>query len=423
MPSRPEQPRPLRFGANYVPSAGWFYSWLDFDADSVRRDFADLAELGLDHVRVFPVWPWIQPNRGLVRASAVDDVLTVIDCAAEFGLDVAVDLIQGHMSSFDFLPSWVLTWHKASIFTDRTVRGGLAHYVEVLSGAVASRPNTFALTLGNEVNNLWPANPTTLDQSRDWAVELLDTARAAAGDLLCLHSLYDDAWYAAQHPFAQTDAATLGDLTTVHSWVFNGVSGIDGPLGPATVSHADYLVELAAAAAESPLRKVWLQEVGTPLPDIPATLAADFTRATIERSWHNPALFGVTWWCSHDIERSLVDFPEREYDLGLFTVDHRRKPAADAIAELITERRTAAPTAPRPGLVCPVDLGDPGSRDELAPGSAFHRAWVARRADGPVAIVPAARAEDADYRAARGISGLLATDADNGRERNALETR
>jgi hypothetical protein len=53
-----------RFGANYVPSAGWFYSWLDYDGDAVRRDFADLAGLGLDHVRVFPVWPWIPPSTG-----------------------------------------------------------------------------------------------------------------------------------------------------------------------------------------------------------------------------------------------------------------------------------------------------------------------------------------------------------------------
>jgi hypothetical protein len=412
VPSRPEQQRPLRFGANYVPSAGWFYSWLDFDADRVRRDFADLAALGLDHVRVFPVWPWIQPNRGLLRTSAIDDVLATIDCAAEFGLDVAVDLIQGHMSSFDFLPSWTLTWHKASIFTDRTVRDGLAHYVEVLAGAVASRPNTFALTLGNEVNNLWPANPTTLAQSREWAAELLDRARGAAGDLLCLHSLYDDAWYAADHPFAQQDAATLGDLTTVHSWVFNGVSRLDGPLGPATVSHADYLIELAAAAAQEPRRQVWLQEVGVPLPDVPAALAADFTRATVEQAWHNPALFGITWWCSHDIDRSLLDFPEREYDLGLFTVDHQRKPAAEAIAALITERATIPAVAARPGIVCPVDLGDPACRNELAPGSAFHKSWVAQRANGPVAIVPADRAEDADYRTSRAISGLLATTAD-----------
>jgi hypothetical protein len=399
--TRPERNAP-RFGANYVPSSGWFYGWLDFDADAVRRDFADLAGLGLDHVRIFPIWPWIQPNRGLIRAKAVDDVLTMIDCAAEFELDVSVDLIQGHLSSFDFLPSWVLTWHQASVFTDATVRSGLIEYASTLAGAVASRANTFAITLGNEVNNLWPANPTDLADSRSWAVELLAAARAAAPGLLLVHSLYDDAFYAPKHPFGAADATGLGDVTSVHSWVFNGVSDVDGPLGLATLTHADYLVELAQAAAEQPDRPVWLQEFGAPAPDIPADLAGRFTTATIENVWHNPALFGITWWCSHDIDRALLDFPEREYDLGLFTVDHQRKPAGQAIAELITAG--ARVQTLRPALVCPVDPAEPSTRDALAPGSPFHRSWVARRAGGPVAIVAPSRAADAGYLNARGIT-------------------
>ncbi|MFC7614533.1 hypothetical protein ACFQV2_14365 [Actinokineospora soli] len=172
--------RPLRLGANYVPSTGWFYGWLDFDPDATRRDLADLAGIGLDHVRVFPIWPWVQPNRGLVRLRAVDDLLTLIDIAAEFDLGVAVDLLQGHLSSFDFLPSWVLTWHQRSLFTDATARAGVADYAARLSAAVASRSNVFAITLGNEVNNLWPSNATTPDASHTWARDLIDVVRAAA---------------------------------------------------------------------------------------------------------------------------------------------------------------------------------------------------------------------------------------------------
>ncbi|HEX4225351.1 MAG TPA: glycosyl hydrolase [Pseudonocardiaceae bacterium] len=401
MRTRPERNSP-RFGANYVPSSGWFYSWLDFDPDAVRRDFADLAALGLDHVRIFPIWPWIQPNRGLIRTSAVNDVVTVIDCAAEFGLDVSVDLIQGHLSSFDFLPSWVLTWHQASVFTDATVRSGLVDYARTLAEAVAGRENTFAITLGNEVNNLWPANPTDLADSHGWAAELLDAVRAAAPGLLHVHSLYDDAFYAPKHPFGPADATRLGDITSVHSWVFNGVSDVDGPLGPATRTHADYLVELAQAATETPDRPVWLQEFGAPRPDIPADVAAEFTRGTIESVWHNPALFGITWWCSHDIDRTLRDFPDREYDLGLFTVDHQRKPAAQAIADLIVAGPDVRAT--RPALLCPVDPAEPGTRDALAPGSPFHRSWVARRSAGPLAIVPPGKAGDAAYLNARGVT-------------------
>lgn len=372
-----------RYGANYVPSTGWFYSWLDYSADAVRRDFADLAGLGLDHVRVFPVWPWIQPNRGLIRQRAVDDLLTTVDIAAEFDLGVAVDLLQGHLSSFDFLPSWVLTWHQASVFTDATVRDGIASYAAHVAKAVATRENVFAITLGNEVNNLWPANPTTPAQSRLWASDLLDVVRGAAPDVLCLHSVYDDAWYAADHPFHPADAVDLGDLTTVHSWVFNGTSRIDGPLGPATLSLAEYLVDLAAAM--DPDRGVWLQEIGAPRPDVPADAAAEFVERTLTGVADHPALWGVTWWSSHDIDRGLLDFPEREYDLGLFTVDHQPKPAALALADHI---RSATAT-PRPATVlpCPIDLRtEPHRRAEVAPGSRFHTEWVRLREQGPVRI-------------------------------------
>lgn len=385
----------LRYGANYVPSTGWFYSWLDFDPDAARRDFADLAGIGLDHVRVFPIWPWIQPNRGLLRQRPIDDLLRLIDIAAEFELDVAVDLLQGHLSSFDFLPSWVLTWHRRSVFADLTVRDGLRTYAARLSAAVASRDNVFAITLGNEVDNLWPANPTTPADSRAWAAELLDVVHAAAPDVLALHSLYDATWYQPDHPYQPADAVELGDLTTVHSWVFNGAAGPGEGLTDAAVSHADYLVELAAAtsaasasaaaASGGPARPVWLQEVGAPRPQVAPGDAAEFVQRTLALATPNPAIWGVTWWSSHDIDRALLDFPDREYDLGLFTTDHTPKPAALALAEVVKSPRTVA--VRRPTLTLPCDpRTEPDRRAELAPGSRFHLSWVRHRRTGPVAL-------------------------------------
>ena len=292
---------------------------------------------------MFPVWPWIQPNRAIIRERAIEDLLDTIDAAAEHGLTVAVDLIQGHLSSFDFLPSWVLTWHKAGLFDDATIRDGLTAYVDAVARAVATRPNVFAITLGNEVNNLWPDSRPRPSSTRPGGRRICSTTvKKAAPDVLALHSLFDDAWYKADHPFHPVDVVELGDLSTVHSWVFNGVSRVDGPLGPATLTHADYLVELARATSLDPARPVWLQEIGVPGPDIPVELQAEFTRRTVETVLPNPALWGVTWWSSHDIDRRLLDFPDREYDLGLFTVDHQRKPAAQALADLIEEMRAKA---------------------------------------------------------------------------------
>ena len=66
----------------------------------------------------------------------------------------------------------------------------------------------------------------------------------------------------------------------------------------------------------------------------------------------------------------LLDFPEREYDLGLFTVDHRLKPAGQAVAEVMKRARAGdRPAAGRPGLVAPDDLRSPGpGPDPLRPG-------------------------------------------------------
>ncbi|NUR95448.1 MAG: glycosyl hydrolase, partial [Kribbellaceae bacterium] len=90
-----------------------------------------------------------------------------------------------------------------------------------------------------------------------------------------------------------------------------------------------------------------------------------------------------------DIDRRLLDFPDREYDLGLFTVDHRRKPAAQALSELIADvRLNGVPQhAPATTLTAPINLRtEPDRRAEVAPGSDFHLRWVAARANGPVRI-------------------------------------
>lgn len=94
----------MKIGVNYTPSQGWFHSWLDLDLDATRRDFEGIAQLGLDHVRLFPLWPLLQPNRGLVRPRALDDVVSVVRAAGEFDLEVTVDALNGHLSSYDFLP-------------------------------------------------------------------------------------------------------------------------------------------------------------------------------------------------------------------------------------------------------------------------------------------------------------------------------
>ena len=403
----------MRFGVNYTPSTGWFHHWLDFDISPVRADLDSIADLGFDHVRIFPLWPVFQPNRTLIRPTAVAQLESVVDAVDEYGLDVVVDGLQGHLSSFDFRPSWTSTWHRRNLFTDPDVVEAQARYLGTLASALADRPNFLGMVLGNEFNQFSdkphpdpdPVNP---DDATSWLSKLLDACERAAPGKFHTHCEYDAALFAEDHPFLPAHAARLGAASVAHSWVFNGTAQRHGPLAVATTHHAEYQLQLLAAWGHD--RPLWLQEVGAPSPHIPADLAPDFAETTVRRAATCAGLYGVTWWSSHDVDPALADFPPLEYSLGLLTNDRRRKPIADRLASVVAELRAYPPT-PEPrtlGLVLELaDESTASGRSATAPGGAFAEAWANLAAQGvPAAVVLGSKASDAEYLAARGITEL-----------------
>lgn len=408
-------PSPLRFGVNYTPSGDWMHAWLALRPDDVRRDFAQIAELGMDHVRVFPLWPLLQPNRTLIRDRALDDVRTVVDIAAEFDLDASVDVIQGHLSSFDFIPSWLFSWHDRNMFTHPDAIAGQVELVSRLGERLADAGNFLGLTLGNELNQFSDAPhpspwPITADEAQTWLTALLDAAKTAAPGVEHVHSEYDAVWFMQDHPFTPAHAARLGDMTTVHSWIFNGTAQRYGGRSVAADRHAEYLIELSRAFAVDPDRRIWLQEVGAPSNCVTAEQAPDFLEATVRSAVRCENLWGVTWWCSHDVGRQLADFPELEYTLGLIGEDGSPKPAGRRFGELARQLRTRPAAATRStAIVVDVDADDvPVDRTRLSPGGAVFQAWVELCEAGvDPAVVIGREADDPAVLAARGIDTLV----------------
>ncbi|MBT1598020.1 glycoside hydrolase 5 family protein [Curtobacterium flaccumfaciens] len=438
----------MRFGVNYTPAVGWFHSWLDFSPSDTARDLEAIASLGADHVRIFPLWPVVQPNRTLIRQQALDDVATVVDLAGSFGLDVNVDALQGHLSSFDFVPSWLDSWHRRNMFTDPDVVASTAAYVRALAGAVADKPNLLGITIGNEVNQFAHAphpapHAISAEQGHAWAAAMVAAARAGLasglearlasassaasgtgsrpGPLVTV-AQYDAAWYDDAQPFGPEHAADHGDATVTHSWVFNGSAALHGALGPGSVRHGEYLLQLAAAWNRDAARPNWLQEVGAPTNVVDPADAAAFTEQTIRHVLDAQHVLGVTWWCSHDVARSLADFPELEYDLGLFTNDGRLKPVGEAFAALARAEHTRdAPAAPpATALVLDDVLTDGtdhhGTRADCAPGGRFAAAWLALAEAAPDGrgpqVVLRSRLSDTALLADRGIDRCVDVPSD-----------
>ncbi|MEV8150639.1 glycosyl hydrolase [Arthrobacter sp. NPDC080073] len=406
---------PLRFGANYTPSSEWMHAWMSLDLDEVRRDFASLAAIGLDHVRIFPLWTLLQPNRTLIREKAVDDVRAVVDTAAEFGLDVSVDVIQGHLSSFDFIPSWLSTWHDKNMFTHPDALSGQVDLVTRLGERLGDAANFLGFTLGNETNQFSTSThpspwPVTEAEAANWITTLLDAARTSAPAQQHVHSEYDAAWYMDGHGFTPALASRLGDMTTVHSWIFNGTAQRYGGRSVASDRHAEYMIELARGFTTDPTRAIWLQEIGAPSNCLTPAQTPGFLEATLRSVARTENLWGVTWWCSHDVSRSLADFPELEYTLGLVDQNGAAKPIGRRFAELIPELRERQPTPARTlGIVVEVNGNStPISRGAMSPGGAIFQAWVDACTTGAdPAIVTSIDAAKPEVLAARGITELI----------------
>ncbi|MBL1119667.1 glycosyl hydrolase [Streptomyces sp. 110] len=404
----------LRFGVNYTPSQDWFYSWLDPDWGAARRDMKAIAALGLDHVRILPLWPVIQPNRSLIRRRALDEVRRMVEIAGMAGLDACVDVLQGHLSGFDFVPSWLANWHRRSMFSDPGAIAAQARLVEALDERLRDLPNFLGLTLGNEVNqftsSLHPSPmPASTEQVTAW-LEALHGAGSREEHHFRLNAEYDAVWYADDHAFVPTHSARYGQMSVIHSWIFNGTAQGYGAMSHESVHHAAYLIELSRAFAVDTARPVWLQEVGAPLNHLTEEQAPDFCAQTVRAAADSEMLWGVTWWCSHDVERRLADFPDLEHSLGLIDADGSVKPLGHRFAELAAELRSRPRPEPRrQAVVVPVDDDDvPLSRAELSPGGGVFETWMdMTRHGGRPTLVTSKVAGDSGALSARGVERLV----------------
>lgn len=375
-PARP------RFGVNYTPRIGWFHAWHDLDLDAVGEDLRAISELGLDHVRIFPLWPLLQPNRTLIRPRALDDVRAVVDVAASVDLDVVVDVVQGHLSSFDFVPSWLLTWHRRNMFTDPEVVGAIADLVRALGENLSDAPNLLGLSVGNEINQFSASNhpdpdPLTVPQAEQWTRTMLEAARNSVPTGLHTVSNYDAAWFMDDHAFTPDQSAQLGDATVVHSWIFDGTGQRYGARSYEVEHRAEYYLELARGFSPAPERPLWLQEVGAPRNILEQDDVTWFVQRTVQTAMDCPDLYGITWWCSHDVSTELADFPPLEHTLGLIDSHGRIKESGAALSEAVAAARQAPVPDPR-GRAIELHVGpDPLlQRSAAAPGGSVFEEWM-----------------------------------------------
>jgi hypothetical protein len=335
-------PRGFLLGANYVPSHDWHTTLENWDAASVDADMAALARTGVRCLRVFPLWPLLQPEPDRVDETKLARLVTILDMARSHGLVVQISPITGWMSGLTFLPPWA----DGNIFTDERIVAGEESLVRALATRMRGHPALHSWDFGNELNVLVEFMKLEVSpaQADAWMARIYRAFKESDPETpvtIGIGTGFD--------PRFNTRAiARSSDFLSVHSYPqFHRTNLLDPPLGARTTYSINFTIAWAMAQG----KPVLLQETGASEDQATPADIARYLRVTLASAWAEGAV-GYFWWCSHDIRpdyqvRTPGFFPRyslpevadghlsaMERGLGLLTVESKEKPAAVAYRRL-----------------------------------------------------------------------------------------
>jgi endo-1,4-beta-mannosidase len=167
----------IKFGVNYVPSKQWWFSWTDWERESIAEDLQAIASLGMDHIRIHCLWPIFQPNINAVSQSALERLHELLDIADTCNLDVEVSVLDGWLSGFAFYPVWLKPYSrnfKNNMFTNREIVQAEKLLFSEIARQIGSHPRFLGFDLGNELGVLQMMNhPVTVAEADAWQTEML----------------------------------------------------------------------------------------------------------------------------------------------------------------------------------------------------------------------------------------------------------
>ena len=398
---------PLRFGVNYIPRKNWLFCWDDWDRQAVADDFDAIRSLGMDHLRVHCMWPLFQPGMNYVSERMLDQMGQLMELADQRDLDVEVTVLDGWMSGDAYLPAWTLaneSRHR-NIFTTPDVIEGEKLLFTKLAGVVGKHRRFMGFDLGNELSTLLrTGNPATVEEGTAWLKETFAHVEQLAPGKFHVNGHDHTVWW-TDIAFTRTVSANTGSATIVHSYpFFSGALARYGYSGIGTLHLVEYNAAFAYAYQTNLARGVWVEEVGVTAEWMPESYMPEYAQHVIENAVDTGILWGITWWCSHDISPELSGFKSLEYKLGLIDDKNRVKPFGKALADTARQVRgkTFSPTQRKTALVVP-DSGL-GKDPDWTYATAYMNLLKARKKP---CIVIESYSHDEDYLRARGITELI----------------
>lgn len=367
---------PFVLGVNYWPRRKAMYWWSDFDAGEVREEFSIIRDIGLNVVRLFLLWDDWQPTPDTVSATALANLTTVCDIAAEHGLGLDVTFFTGHMSGPNWAPGWLLEgppipWVRQLVsggrvvesgyrdyFTDATAREAQRLLLRTVVGALKDHPAIWMWNLGNEPDLF--ARAPDRETGRGWVQEMVDLIKSLDPQHPVTCGLHV-ASLGTDHALRIDDTFSICDVAVMHSYPMY-TPFARSPLDPDFVPYTCALTTAlcgkptlmeefggctAAPGAESYVWK-W-NAYGQPREQFMASEEdlADYIRAVLPRLVEVGAT-GAMVWCYADYIESLWDKPpcsesRHERFFGFVRPDGTLKPHAKVLQDFAATKPTVQP--------------------------------------------------------------------------------
>jgi endo-1,4-beta-mannosidase len=382
-----DQAQAFTLGVNYWPrkkAMGW---WSDFEAEEVREDFSLIRSLGMSLVRIFLLWDDWQPSPNTVNQEALDDLLTVLDIAADLGLKLDITFFTGHMSGPNWAPHWMLLLEEPlpprvnqlvsrgevvdcgyrNPYSDPTVLAASELLLKTVVARFRSHPAIGFWNLGNEPDLFaWPPDPAA---GRAWVRSMAQVIRELDADhqVTCgLHvdSLIRDNHLRVNDVFGEVDFAVMHGYPMYVPWARD----------PLDVDFVPYLCALTSALSG---KLTLMEEFGgcTNTPGEPSALRewtaygrprTQFMASEEALARHLEAVLprlvevgatGAVLWCFADYAPELWDRPPckesvHERFFGIVRPDGSLKPHAEVIRRFAAGNPVVS--APRRGLTLDV---------------------------------------------------------------------
>jgi endo-1,4-beta-mannosidase len=407
-------PRRIRMGLNYVPRKNWWYCWNDWDARAIDEDLQAIADLGMDHIRIQCLWPVFQPGINYVSAEAINRLHELLEIAERAKLDVEVAVLDGWLSGYAFLPAWVTplaTSVSRGVFTGPEIIEAEQFLFAKIAESVGQHARFMGFDLGNEVGVLQKNdelnNGVSQAQADSWATAMLSHCEQIAPGKFHVNGVDHTHWF-ADLGFTRSNLARTGSATVVHCYAY-WTGALDhyryDEVG--SLHLAEYMIQLARAYALDDERLVWVQEVGTSSEWMPEAYIPEYITTLLTNAASSRNVWGITWWCSHDIDPAMKGFLSLEYGLGVLDQKNRVKPSGKILSKLAENWRKGQPDmVARPTALVIPDLGLSTGGDTADWSIAKQYMDLLSRGVRP-AIVLQSRARDETYLKRREIRDLV----------------